>query len=42
MLWLMQFKIPIDLPIAFREKCKCEGVAQRQVIIDAIAKFLEE
>lgn len=35
-------RIPKDLAAAFKEKCEATGIPQRQVIIEAIEKFLED
>ena len=35
-------RLPKDLVAAFKDKCESTDVPQRQVILEAIEKFLEE
>ncbi len=35
-------QVPKDQGKAFKEKCEREGIPQRQVLIDAITKFLRD
>ena len=38
----ISLQIPKEAAKQFREKCKAENVSQRQVLIKAIDKFLDE
>lgn len=38
----VQAKLPKEIGYRFRDVCKEKGVSQRQVLLDAVTKFLEE
>ena len=38
----LSYMVPKDLAADFKEKCESKGVSQRQVIIEAVEKFLRE
>ena len=38
----VHLQVPKDLGDRFKEKCTAEGISQRQVLIEAIAKCLAE
>ena len=38
----VHLQVPKDMGDKFKEKCAAEGIPQRQVLIDAIEKFLAE
>lgn len=38
----VQAKLPKDIGYRFRDVCKEKRVSQRQVLLDAVTKFLEE
>lgn len=35
-------RVPKDLAAAFKERCEATGTPQRQVIIEAMERFMEE